>query len=105
MSGKGVRPSFEPNQEHIDMWHRVWSCTRLAEIAGVSKDTMFRGMKRIGLDLLGRPRPVIDEIIQECHRLRAEGMGKRDISDIVGYSERHIQRWLNPKVVEQGTES
>ena len=43
---------------------------------------------------------MIDEIIKECQKLRAEGVVMRDIVDIVGYSERQIQRWLNPKKVE-----
>ncbi len=88
---------YTPTKEHLDMWNRGWSCRRIAGIAGVSRVTVCRAMKRLGEDLLHRPQPVIDEAIKESLRLRAEGVVMRDIADIVGYSRRQIQRWLNPK--------
>lgn len=87
---------YEPTKEHLDMWNRGWSCKRIAEVAGVCKTTVCRAMKRRGLDLARRPKPVIDEAIKESWRLRGEGMAMRDIADVVGYSRRQIQRWLNP---------
>lgn len=91
---------FEPTQDQIEMWRRGCSCRQIAQGAEVSRATLCRAMRRMGLDLIHRPRPLVDEIIKECQKLRAEGVVMRDIVDIVGYSERQIQRWLNPKVVE-----
>lgn len=88
---------FEATQEHIDMWRRGCSCRQIARGSGVSRATLCRAMRRLGLDLVHRPRPLVDEIIKECRRLRSEGVVMRDIVDITGYSERTIQRWLNPK--------
>lgn len=51
----------------------------------------------MGLDLISRPRPLIDEIIAECRKLRSDGIPMEDISEMIGYSRRQIQRWLNPK--------
>lgn len=88
---------YEPTKEHLDMWNRGWSCKRIAEVAGVCRATVCRAMRRNGADLKARPQPVIDEVIKESLRLRAEGVVMKDIADIVGYSRRQIQRWLNPK--------
>ncbi len=96
---------YEPTKEHLDMWSRGWSCMRISEIAGVSRVTVCRAMKRLGEDLLHRPKPVIDEAIRESLRLRTEGVVMRDIADIVGYSRRQIQRWLNPKTDQKNTAS
>lgn len=89
---------WEPAEEHMSMWNRGWSCTRIAEAAGVSKETVCRAMRRRGIDLKCRPTPVVDEAIRESWRLRGEGMVMRDIADVVGYSRRQIQRWLNPRL-------
>lgn len=91
---------FQPTPEQIEMWRRGCSCRQIAEGADVSRATLCRAMRKMGLDLIRRPRPMIDDIIKECQKLRAEGVVMRDIVDIVGYSERQIQRWLNPKKVE-----
>ena len=88
---------FMTTQDHIDMWLRGWSCTKIAESAGVSRDTICRAMKRKGFDIHNRPNPGVEETIQECVRLRYQGNCMRDIADIVGYSRRQIQRWMNPK--------
>lgn len=88
---------YEPTKEHVEMWSRGWSCKRIAEYAGVCRATVCRAMKRHGFDLKNRPQPVISEVITECHKLRGQGIVMRDIADIVGYSRRQIQRWLNPK--------
>lgn len=87
---------YEPTKEHLDMWNRGYSCTRIAKAAGVCRMTVCRAMKRLGIDPMRRPSPVIDEAKKASARLRAEGMVMRDIADIVGYSRRQIQRWLNP---------
>lgn len=87
---------YEPTQDHIDRWNRGWSCRRIAEIAGVSRVTICRALKRQGFDLLDRPQPIITEAIKKSEELRSEGLSMRKISDRVGYSVRQIQRWLNP---------
>lgn len=92
-----MRSSFEPPPKVIEAWRRGCSCRQLAATAGVSRATLCRAMRRLGLDLVDRPRPQIDEIIRECQRLRSDGVVMRDIVDIIGYSERQIQRWLNQK--------
>lgn len=89
---------WEPTEEHLSMWNRGWSCTRISEVAGVSKETVCRAMRRRGIDLKLRPTPVIDEAVRASWRLRGEGMAMRDIANIVGYSRRQIQRWLNPRL-------
>lgn len=91
---------YRITQEHIDMWHRGWSCHQIADSAGCHRATVCRAFRRAGLDLLHRPQPVVEEAIRESRRLRAEGVVMRDIADIIGYSRRTIQRWLNPKVVD-----
>ena len=88
---------YEPTKEHLAMWNRGWSCNRIAEKAGVSSDTVCRAMKRNGIDVMSRPNPGVSEAIKESLKLRANGVVMRDIADIVGYSRRQIQRWLNPK--------
>lgn len=88
---------FTPTHQQVEMWKRGWSCTRLAQLAGVSRHTMQRGMASLGMDLMRRPNPIIEKAISESKRLRSEGHAMRDIADIVGFSRRQIQRWLNPK--------
>ena len=88
---------YEPTKEHVEMWNRGWSCNRIAVVAGVCRSTVCRAMKRRGADLMNRPSPVILEVVSECRKLRDSGVAMRDIADIIGYSRRQIQRWLNPK--------
>jgi len=89
---------FQLTQEHIDMWNRGWSCRNIAQVAGVSRTTVCRAMRRMGFDLCDRPQPIIAKAIDESLSLREEGVSMRKISEDVGYSVRQIQRWLNPGV-------
>lgn len=85
---------YKPTEEYIDMWRRGWSCTSLAELAGVSRSTFTRGMAALGFGLLDRPQPNRDKAIETVRALKAAGMKNHKISELVGYSERNIQRWF-----------
>jgi len=88
---------YLPTQEHIDLWNRGCSCHFIANLVGVHRMTICRGFKKLGFDLLNRPRPNIDEIITEVRRLKSLGWSRNKISERVGYSNRQIGRWTNNK--------
>lgn len=85
---------YQPTPDHIDMWRRGWSCTAISGVAGVSKDTVCRAMNRLGFDLHSRPKPTVEAARIESKRLKESGESVTRISDVVGYSERQIRRWI-----------
>lgn len=85
---------YTPTQDHIDRWNRGWSCRGISEVSGVSRETVCRAFRRMGFNLLKRPRPSVDATIVEVKKLRQEGHSTRDIADMVGWSARQVSRWI-----------